>query len=336
MKVIITGADGMIGLYLTEHLLKSGYSVLATARTSKLEWYFKKLGAEFSQLDVTSPSDFLRISECKEIDAVIHLAGCMPATMEGYVPEKFIEVNTRGTLNVLEFCRKVGIKQIIFTQTHSDLAGAWDSANKNGLDPYSPYSLNYGNDHSVYVVSKVAAVELLKIYQQQFGIGYAVFRCPNIYCWFPVKHYYVDGKKRLIGYRKLIDQAMKSEAIEIWGDATVRKDIVYVKDLCGMIEASIQNHIQRGIYNVSTGVSTSLEEQIKGIIEVFSPKENPSKLIYRPDIKVKLNNHHYNIDNVVRDLKYHPKYDYIAMLMDMKKEMLSHRFDGYCSSKGIS
>ncbi len=229
---------------------------------------------------------------------------------------------------MLEHCREKGVKQVIFTQTHSDLAGLWNNAG-GGIDPYSRYALNYDNDHSVYVVSKIAAVELLKVYQHQFGIGYAVFRCPNIYSWFPEMTYCVDGKKRWVGYRKLIDQAMKSEPIEIWGDAKVRKDIVYVKDLCGMIEAALVRKIQHGIYNVSTGVSTSLEEQIKGIVEVFSPEGRKSEIRYRPDIQVTLNCHHYAIDNVLEDLKYRPKYGYLAMLQDMKSEMASGRFDGY-------
>ena len=96
-----------------------------------------------------------------------------------------------------------------------------------------------------------------------------------------------------------------------------------------MIEAAVQQKIMHGIYNVSTGVSTSLKEQIEGIVEVFSPENNKSKLFYRPDVKICLNNHHYCIDNVLKDLKYRPKYDYISMLEDMKIEMKSDRFYGY-------
>ena len=324
MKIVITGADGMIGCYLVDYLIRKGHSVLATARTSRHEDYLRKIGANFAVLDVTKQEDFDNLSS--ECEVVVHLAGAMPASMMGYEPSKYIEVNTRGTLNVLEYCRKNNVKQIIFTQTHSDLAGAWRNNTEKGLDPYTPYSLNYGNDHSVYVISKIAAVELIKTYQYQFNIGYAVFRCPNIYSWFPEKYYYVDGVKREVGYRKLINLAINCQNIEVWGDAEIRKDIVYVKDLCGMIEAAVQQKISRGIYNVSTGVSTSLKEQIEGIVEVFSPKHKKSQLIYRPDIKISLNNHHYCIDNVLKDLKYKPKYDYITMLRDMKAEMESNRF----------
>lgn len=327
MKIIVTGADGMIGCYLVDYLIRKGHSVLATARTARHESYLRKLGADFVLLDVTKQEDFSHLTS--GYDVVIHLAGAMPASMIGYEPNKYIAVNTQGTLNVLEYCRKNGVKQIVFTQTHSDLAGAWKNNTEKGLDPYTPYSLNYGNDHSVYVVSKIAAVELIKIYQHQFNIGYAVFRCPNIYSWFPKQYYYVDGVKRDVGYRKLIELAINSKPIEVWGDAETRKDIVYVKDLCGMIEAAVQQKIMHGIYNVSTGVSTSLKEQIEGIVEVFSPENNKSKLFYRPDVKICLNNHHYCIDNVLKDLKYRSKYDYISMLEDMKIEMKSDRFYGY-------
>ena len=93
-----------------------------------------------------------------------------------------------------------------------------------------------------------------------------------------------------------------------------------------MMLKSIEKKVEAGIYNVSTGEATSLEEQILGIIDVFSPVNNKSKVVYRPDKKVHLNNHRYDISNAIKDLGYHPEYMYREMLEDMKKEMQSDRF----------
>ena len=62
------------------------------------------------------------------------------------------------------------------------------------------------------------------------------------------------------------------------------------------------------------------------IAKVFNPSDKKSKIIYRPDKKVILNNHHYSIDNAVNELGYKPKYFLTEMFEDMKKEMEQNRF----------
>lgn len=78
------------------------------------------------------------------------------------------------------------------------------------------------------------------------------------------------------------------------------------------------------IFSLSTnGESSSLKEQIITIAETFNTNGKPSKIIYRPDKKVVLNNHHYSIDNAVQELGYKPKYFLKEMFADMKKEIES-------------
>mgnify|MGYP000050676465 CR=1 FL=1 len=322
MNVLIFGASGMIGLYLVDDLLKAGHNVIATGRKQNVRQYFAKRNIQYLTVDISKREDFEKLPQ-EGIDVVIHLSAVMPATMNGYDPYRYFEVNTVGTLNVLEYCRKAKVRQILYTESHSDMGGYWG---KKVIGAYDPYSVLYGNDHTVYIISKIAGLELIKHYHSESGISYAVFRCPNIYSYHPEQTYCVDGKPVKVAYRELIRKAMNSETIEIWGDCSVRKDIVYVKDLIQMMLKSIEKKIEAGIYNVSTGEATSLEEQILGIIDVFSPVNNKSKVVYRPDKKVHLNNHRYDISNAIKDLGYHPEYTYREMLEDMKKEMQSDRF----------
>uniref|UniRef100_UPI0040289A6A GDP-mannose 4,6-dehydratase n=1 Tax=Eshraghiella crossota TaxID=45851 RepID=UPI0040289A6A len=138
--------------------------------------------------------------------------------------------------------------------------------------------------------------------------------------------YYVDGIERKIGYRLLIDKAIKGEDIEIWGDKNRKKDMVYVKDFCQMMYKALQSDRKFGHYNVGTGVGTTLEKQIEGIVKVFSSEDNKSKIIERAD---KPNSPQYVMDiQAARDeLGYEPKYNYIDMLKDIKREMIEKRFD---------
>lgn len=322
MNIVVLGASGMIGLYLVDDLLKQGHHVVATGRRPEISQYFTDRNIPYINVDITKIDDFKKLPQ-NDVDVVIHLAAIMPATMSGYIPRKYFEINSIGTLNVLEYCKDIGVKQILYTESHSDMGGYWG---KKVIDPYDNYSLLYGNDHTVYIISKIAGLELIKHYHASCGLSYAVFRCPNIYSYHPDMFYYADGQKKDVAYRILIKKAINSEPIEIWGDCQTQKDIVYVKDLTQMMTKAISKKITHGIYNVSTGVATSLDEQIRGIIEVFSPKENPSPIIYCPDKKVHLNNHQYSIENAKHDLGYEPKYFYKEMLEDMKKEMSGDRF----------
>ena len=98
--------------------------------------------------------------------------------------------------------------------------------------------------------------------------------------------------------------------------------MVYVKDFAQMLYKALFVEISSGYYNVGTGKGISLLDQIKGIIEVFSPKDKKSKIIMRPDMP---NAPQYimDISNAVNDLGYKPEYDYISMLNEIKQEMMN-------------
>ena len=137
---------------------------------------------------------------------------------------------------------------------------------------------------------------------------------------------YNISKSAAISYRYIIEQAIKGEPIELWGDTNKGKDIIYVKDLCQMIYKSFFTNKERGIYNAGTGVKTTMQEQIDVIIKVFSPKNKKSKIIYCPQ-KKNYDNFVMDITNITKDLGYIPEYDYIKYLEDYKKEREIKRFD---------
>ena len=118
---------------------------------------------------------------------------------------------------------------------------------------------------------------------------------------------------------------MKGEPIELWGDPEKSHDVVYVKDFCQMLYKAITADCKGGIYHVGTGIPVTLQEQIEGIIEVFSPKDNKSEIIYCPE-KPNARTYHMDITKAVDDLDYKPIYSYIDYLKDFKKEMELNRF----------
>ena len=316
-RILLIGASGGTGTYLTEYLSAKNYIIYATGNCERDGEYFNLPNVSYLTLDITKKEQFSELPK-EQFDCVILLAGLMPARMEGYDPAPYVDVNITGTLNVLEYCRENNIKKIIFTQSHSDVYGHWNTNKKIPAD--APRSLNLKGDHAMYIISKSTAVDMLEHYYIEYGIKNVVLRLPTIYRYKPNATYYVDGVVQDMAFMLLIKKACLAEEIEIWGDPSLKKDIVYNKDFIRIVEGAIESETARGIYNVGTGVGTSLEEQIRGIIEVFSPKGKRSNVVYRPEKRSQVS-YLYDISRTEKDLNYKPKYMYLDMLRDMKQIM---------------
>lgn len=323
-KIVIFGATGNTGAYLTEYCLDNldlnEFEVVAVGR--KKTHFFEKIGAKYYRVDITNEDDFKKLPT-EEIYAVVNLAAVLPAYMEGYKPEEYIQTNIVGAFNILEYCRKVNADRILYPQSEGDLSGYWGK--EILLKPYMPRKFSFKGDHALYVISKNTAVDMIEHYHQEYGIKSFIFRCPTIYAYTPNEYFYVDGKKRILAYRHLMNQALKGEPIEMWGDPTKAKDIVYVRDFCQMLFKAIFTDKDHGIYNVGTGVGVTLKDQIEGLIEVMSPENKKSIIIECPE-KPDSREFIMDITNAKEDLGYEPKYYYLDYLKDFKKEMELNRF----------
>lgn len=323
--IIVTGATGLIGTYLVDQLIKDGVDVLATGRNKLGEAYYKKQHVPFVQLDITKEKDFDDLPK-EGIKAVVHLASLIPGNVReaDYDPRNYINVIVIGTLNILEFCRRNNIKKIIYTSSHSDASNLWKFGKP--IDESAQRNFKYTGDHAMYIISKVAGVDCIEHYSQEYGLQGIIFRLPPVYGYGPHIEFYLDGKPLKTGFQIFIENAIAGTPIEIWGDPKKGRDIIYVKDVVSATIAAIDSGTAKGLYNIASGKLLSLEEEVKAIIKTFSPKESPSTIIYRPDKANSLEPFLYNIDKAKRDLVWSPKYSYEEMLVDYKKEMGSGRF----------
>ena len=321
-RILVFGATGNIGKYFIDYLLNhinfNEYEVVALGRKNNI--FDSRI--LYINVDITKKEDFLRIPT-SNIYAIVNLAGILPAYTQEFDPNKYIDVNIVGSINILEFARFNNVNRIIYTQTWSDLAGYWGK--EEILKPDMPRNLMYTGDHAFYSITKSMIVDSLEYYYQEYGIKRFVFRLPNIYMYDKEKYYYVNGVKKIVAYRYMIERATNGDDIELWGNPKAFKDIVYVKDLCKMMYLAIKTDSEGGIYNVGTGVKTTLEEQIKGIIDVFCPVDKISKIIYRPE-KPSFHSFVMDITNAKKDLGYEPDYYYLDYLKDYKKEKELNRF----------
>ena len=317
-NIIVFGASGDTGAYFVKYFLENNsrkdYNIVAvgTRKTNQ----FTNLGVPYYQVDITKKDEFKKLPE--DVYAVVDLAGAMPARMKGYNPQHYIDVNITGNLNILEYCREKHADRILFAQSFGDIKDYGET--ELVLKADMPRKFSFSTDHTIYVMTKNFMVDMMENYYEMYGLKKFVFRLPTIYLYSPIDHYYVDGVSRKIGYRLLIDRAMAGEPIEVWGDSSRVKDMVYVKDFCQMLFKALFVDRECGYYNVGTGIGTSLLDQIKGIIDVFSPEGSKSNLVMCPD-KPNAPQYIMDIAPAREELGYEPQYDYISMLKDIKSEM---------------
>jgi len=320
-KVIIFGATGLVGAYTAMALKESGYDVVAVGRRASDNGFFAENGMTYHSVDIQKKDDFNNLPQ-NDVFAIFHFAGAMPAHMKGYNPYEYINSNITGTLNVLEYARNVHSEKIIFSQSVSDVLYLGGTTTPIPADSEMHYPLT--GDHAVYSISKNAAVGLIRHYEQEFGVTAYILRLPTIYAYHPNPYYYVNGEKKILGYRFLMNKAEKGEPIEIWGNPQNQKEFVYVDDFTQLCECCLKSE-QGGIFNVGNDFPLSFEEQMKLMVEVFARTEKKSPLTYRPEMPSSPQ-FILDISNAKSVLGYKPEYDCKKAFEAFRNEKNLQRF----------
>lgn len=325
-KIILFGATGNVGSYVLRYALsyfsRKNVEVIASGR--RQTDFFSRQGIPYVPVDLSRPETFAALPT-EDVYAVIDLAAQIPSYMQGYEPQQYITSNILGAYNVLEYCRKVHADRILFSTTVFDISLYTQSEPQRVLQPDLPQRFSYAGDHAVYVITKNTSIELMKHYLAEYGLKYFIFRFPTIYNYSPYHYYFPNGVKTKRPVYIMIERAMAGTPIELWGDPSYAKDMVYVDDCAQMLCRAVEVERDHGWYNVGTGVPVTLEEQIRTIIDVFSPKDHPSEIIYRPDKKAG-GGFLMDVTNAKEELGYEPQYDVRKLFEAYREEMAVNRF----------
>lgn len=178
MKLLVTGAGGFIGSHVVEILLQPGYEVRALVHYNSLgQWGHLQAfaGQSHARLQVIAGdvTDARCIEEAIEgCDVVLHLAALIGIPYSYHAPESYVNTNIRGTLNVLEACRKLRTNRLIVTSTSEVYGTAVYTPidEKHPLQAQSPYS-----------ATKIAADKLAEAYFRSFGLPVVILRPFNTY-----------------------------------------------------------------------------------------------------------------------------------------------------------
>lgn len=177
-KVLITGADGFIGSHLTEALVRQGYNVRAFVLYNSFNswgWLDHAPKDIRDNLDVFAGDirDPHGVKEAmKGCDAVLHLAALIGIPYSYHSPETYVDTNIKGTLNVLQAARELGVRRVIHTST-SEVYGTArfvPITEEHPLQGQSPYS-----------ATKIAADQLAYSFYASFGLPVVIARPFNTY-----------------------------------------------------------------------------------------------------------------------------------------------------------
>ena len=177
-RILVTGADGFIGSHLTEELVRKGYEVRAFVFYNSFNswgWLDQAPSEIRTELDVFAgdirdPHGTKKaMSGC---DAVLHLAALIGIPYSYHSPDTYVDTNIKGTLNVLQAARDLGIGRVIHTST-SEVYGTArfvPITEEHPLLGQSPYS-----------ATKIAADQMALSFFLSFGTPVTILRPFNTY-----------------------------------------------------------------------------------------------------------------------------------------------------------
>lgn len=176
--ILVTGADGFIGSHLTEALVRQGYRVRAFVLYNSFNsWGWldnceADIKGQFEVFagDIRDPHGVKEAM--KGCDAVLHLAALIAIPYSYHSPDTYVDTNVKGTLNVLQAARELGVKRVIHTST-SEVYGTAQFVpitEDHPLQGQSPYS-----------ATKIAADQLAYSFFASFDLPVVIARPFNTY-----------------------------------------------------------------------------------------------------------------------------------------------------------
>ncbi len=176
--VLITGSDGFIGSHLTEVLVRKGYAVRSFIQYNSfnswgwLDHCSPDVKGQFEVFagDIRDPHGVKEAT--KGCDSVLHLAALIAIPYSYHSPDTYVDTNVKGTLNVLQAARELGVKRVVHTST-SEVYGTArfvPITEDHPLQGQSPYS-----------ATKIAADQLAYSFYASFGLPLVILRPFNTY-----------------------------------------------------------------------------------------------------------------------------------------------------------
>ncbi|MCA0424102.1 MAG: NAD-dependent epimerase/dehydratase family protein [Proteobacteria bacterium] len=250
-KLVVIGGAGLIGSHTVDQLTKTDakeiviYDNFVRGRTENLANALKdprvkifEAGGDITQVDILEDA-------LKGADGVFHFAALWLLQCHEY-PRTAFETNVRGTFNVLDACRKQGVKRLVWSSS----ASVYGDAVTEPMDEDHPF-----NNQNFYGATKICGEAMARAYHHRYGLEYIGLRYMNVY---GPRQDYKGAYIAVI--MKMLDAIDRGEGPTIMGDGSEAFDFVAVEDCAAANICGMKSEAKDRFYNVGTGKRTSLRE----------------------------------------------------------------------------
>jgi len=265
-KVLVTGACGFIGSHLTEALLEEGCKVTAFVYYNSFNsWGWldtlpkdKLKNIRIFSGDVRDPNGVR--TAVKGADVVFHLAALIGIPFSYHSPDSYVDTNIKGTLNVLQASRDIGVGKVIITST-SEVYG---TARYTPIDEEHPL-----RGQSPYSASKIAADKIAESFYLSFNLPVAIAR--------PFNTYGPRQSARAI-IPAVISQILGPARTIKLGNTAPMRDMTFVDDVCrGFVEIAREDETVGKVINICSGKEISMGDLANSIIRIMNSKKRIEK-----------------------------------------------------------
>jgi len=257
-RILVTGADGFIGSHLTEALVRRGERVRAFVLYNSFGswgWLDHAPKEIRDSLDVFSGDvrDAYGVRQALQgCDAVLHLAALIAIPYSYRLPDSYVDTNIKGTLNVLQAARDLGVRRVVHTST-SEVYGTARSvpiSEEHRLQAQSPYA-----------ATKIAADQLAYSFHASFGLPVIIAR--------PFNTYGPRQSTRAV-IPTIITQIASGQRTIKLGALSPTRDFNYVADTVAGLMAALDAREGLGeVVNLGSNYEVSIGDTVRHIAEVM-------------------------------------------------------------------
>jgi UDP-glucose 4-epimerase len=259
MRVLVTGGSGFIGSHVVDKLRARGHEpVIYDLRPSP--WHQDPEHPVDTVLGSITDREALEraLHSC---DAVAHLAAVADVNDVHASPEDAERVNARGTVAVLEACRRAGVKRIVYASTiwvYSDCAE--EEVDEDTLLPPPSH---------LYTSTKLAGELYCKAYQELYGIDYTILR-------FGIP--YGPRAREAAVIPAFVGKALRGEPLTLAGDGGQSRRFVYVEDLADGVALGVSDVAENRVYNLASDENVTIKQIAERVKELMGDVE----IVYTP------------------------------------------------------
>jgi UDP-glucose 4-epimerase len=273
-NILVTGGCGLIGSTTIDLLLRDSspgriviFDNLNRGSLANVEDALKDPRVTLVKGDIRDVEALRKVTD--GMDAVIHMA-TLRITACAAEPREALGVMCDGSFNVLEAAQNAGVRKVV-TASSASIYGLADVFPTR--EDHHPY-----NNRTWYGASKVMLEGLLRSYNDMYGLPYVALRYFNVYG----PRMDIHGKYTEVLIRWM-ERIASGEPPLILGDGSTTMDFIYIEDVARANVLALQSDIQDDVFNVASGVETSLNQLADSLLWVMKSNLKP---IYGPERKV--------------------------------------------------